>query len=136
MASRGSVTVERDRLDSILSQTKSIRGVRVDYGIPDPSPDHRRSQGVSVAQVLAWIEAGTVNMPARPILRWVAAAKRDEIRQHQRWINHRVLLGQDPAAELEALRADLEKWCRERMTSVGAVDTGQTRDTVTAIVVR
>jgi len=108
----------------------------VDYGIPDPSPDHRRSTSVSVAQVLAWIEVGTPTMPARPILRWVGAAKRDEIRQHQRWINHRVLLGEDPRDELEALRSDLERWLKERITAVDAVDTGHTRETLTAVVVR
>jgi hypothetical protein len=135
----GSTRVNRDRLDGILRRAGELKGTRVEYGIPSPAPAHVRPNGEpgpSVAQVLAWIEAGTPTMSARPILRWLGQAKRDEIRQGMRWVAHAVALGRDPAPELERLRLALQEWLRERITTVDAVDTGQTRAALTAVVVR
>lgn len=135
----GRTTVNRSRLDALLHRVDAAKDIRVEYGVPDPSPVHRKPNGEpgpTVAQVLAWIEAGVNDTPARPILRWVGAAKREDIRRHLRWIAHRIALGQDPADALERLRLDLETWCRERMDAVGAVDSGQTRDAITAVVRR
>jgi hypothetical protein len=51
-------------------------------------------------------------------------------------VAHAVALGRDPAPELERLRLALQEWLRERITTVDAVDTGQTRAALTAVVVR
>jgi len=132
----GTTTVRRERLDALLQQVQAAKGIRLEVGILESTPHlgHDGRPGPTIAQVLAWIEAGIGSKPARPIIRWVVAAKRDEIRQHMRWVGHRIALGQDPRGDLEKLRADLERWAKDRMVAVDAIDTGQTRDAITAVV--
>lgn len=136
----GTTTINRTRLDALMRHVQAAKGIVVDFGVLEAAPHlgPNGEPGPSIAQVLAWIEAGggPNDLPSRPILRWVAEAKREEIRRHLRWIAHRIALGQDPAEALERLRHDLERWARDRMDAVGAVDSGQTRDAIEAVVRR
>ncbi|MGL5909210.1 MAG: hypothetical protein ACRCZP_04355, partial [Phycicoccus sp.] len=126
------------RLDALLQRVQAAKGITVEFGVLEAAPHlgPNGEPGPSIAQVLAWIEAGIGDKPSRPIIRWVVAAKRDEIRRHMRWIAHAIALGRDPAPELERLRKDLETWAKDRMDAVGAVDTGQTRAAIAAAVKR
>lgn len=134
----GTTTVRRSQLDALLQRVQAAKGLTVEVGVLEAAV-HRKPNGEpgpSIAQVLAWIEAGIGDTPSRPIIRWVVTAKRDEIRRHMRWVAHAIALGRDPAPELERLRAELEGWAKERMDAVGAVDSGQTRDAIAAAVRR
>lgn len=70
--------------------------------------------------------------PARPVIRWVAVAKRDMMRAGFRNAALAAIKGREPGPELESLRAGLAEVTRARIIDVGAVDTGQTRDAITA----
>jgi len=74
--------------------------------------------------------------PARPVIRWVAAARRDLMRDGFRIACRDVLRGRDHLPAMEVLRAQLADATRERIIAVEAVDTGQTRDAITAKIVR
>lgn len=134
----GTTTVRRTRLDALLQQVSAAKGIRVEFGVLEPTLHTGRMgrPGPTIAQVLAWIEAGIGDTPSRPIIRWVVAAKRDEIRRHLRWVAHAIALGREPGPELERLTTALVAWSRERIEAVGAVDTGQTRDAIAAVVRR
>ena len=201
-------TIDRRGLDALMLQVQALKRVRVEYGIPSPSPPHLgrpdkpAREGLTAAQVLAFIEFGTNGpkpraapkaakparargggfarfgrkllrgfkrfgrallkklmsgfrsrakgggsvpaktpepqpekaRPARPIVRWVAQAKRGEMQAMVRQVAHAVATGHDPAPRLERLRSALAEWTRARIIDVGAVDTGQTRDAITAVV--
>jgi hypothetical protein len=73
---------------------------------------------------------------ARPILRWVAEARREDMRALMRRAGRDLMEGHDPGSTIELLRASLAEWTRNRLIDVGAVDTGQTRDAITAVVRR
>ncbi len=202
-------TIDRRGLDALTRQLRALQGVKVEFGIPSPSPPHMGSpgkparDGLTAAQVLAFIEFGTNGpatkpkpkgpskpararggafarfgrklargfrrfgkallrklmsgfrsrargggsvpkaapepppekaRPARPIVRWVATAKRGQMRALVRQVAQAVVTGQDPEPRLERLRSALAEWTRARIIDVGAVDTGQTRDAITAVV--
>lgn len=71
-----------------------------------------------------------VDTRERPVIRWVAQARRRVMRDGFRDAAKKALRRQDPKPELEALGERLTAELRERLKAVGGVDTGHTLETM------
>jgi hypothetical protein len=72
----------------------------------------------------------------RPVIRWLAAARRDAMVEGFRAAAKQACAGKDPRPDLEVLGDRLVFILRDRLTAVGGVVTGQTRDAISYKIVR
>lgn len=72
----------------------------------------------------------------RPVIRWVAAARRDAMRDGFKAAAKQALRRKDPRPDLEALGERLVFILGDRLRAVGGVDTGHTLETLGYRIVR
>lgn len=145
--------------------TTAFTLARVEFGSkPKPKKSPRRSQGRgrsllgrarrSARKLLGRLLGGFARRPMprprvpkakptptdpgrqRPVIRWVAATQRGVMTDGFRAAMKRALRGKDPRPDLDVLGGKLAKLTQDRLTAVGGVQTGQTRDAITHKIVR
>lgn len=127
---------DQRKFDDLRASVKRLAGREIRFGVPDPAPAHRGSErGLTVANVLAFVEFGTRRVRERPIIRWLASARRPDLRESFLDVVGSALAGGDPEPDLQSLADKLTAMLRQRIVEVDAIDTGQTRDELGAVVV-
>jgi hypothetical protein len=127
-------TLDTRPLANLTRGWRAIDGAAVRFGAMapggGPAPEHTghdgKPKGVTTNDVLKFIEYGVRGMPERPIIRYVQAARRQEIREASRDIARAVAQKRSHVPKLHALGAMLRDATIARIRAVDAVDTGQT----------
>lgn len=131
-------TLDTRPLANLTRGWRAIDGAAVRFGAMSegggPAPEHTgrdgKPKGVTTNDVLRFIEYGTEHdgwsMPERPVIRYVQAALRREIREASREIARAVAQKRSHVPKLHALGERLRDATIARIRAVDAVDTGQT----------
>lgn len=131
---RYSSTLDTTGLQRVTRGWRALNGSTITYGAmgPDggPAPEHTghdgKPKGVTTNDVLRFIEYGTPTMAERPVIRYVAAAHRRELREAAAEVSRAVAAKRAHVPKLQALGERLAALTQARIVAVGAVDTGQT----------
>jgi hypothetical protein len=127
-------TLDKTGLQNVTRGWRALDGSAITYGAMaadgGPAPEHTghdgKPKGVSTNDVLAFIEFGTPTMPERPVIRYVAAAHRRELREAAADVSRAVAQRRAHVPKLHAMGARLVALTKARIQAVSAVDTGQT----------
>ena len=129
------VTLDRRGLDALLAASRALDAVAVDFGAMGegggPAPRHP-SGGGTTADVLAAHEYGLGGNDETPIVRAVAHGKGEEIGEVAAKAAAKVLAGTaTPDEAAKSVGEHAVGLLRARIESVGLIDTGATRDSLT-----
>jgi hypothetical protein len=129
-----SSTLDTKPLANLTRGWRAIDGAAVRFGAMGPTggpaPEHTghdgKPKGITTNDVLGFIEYGTQTMAERPVIRWVQATKRREIREASREVARAVAQKRSHVPKLRALGEMLRDVTIARIRDVEAVDTSQT----------
>lgn len=137
-------TLDTKPLANLTRGWRDMDGAAIRFGAMSerggPAPEHTghdgKPKGVDTNDVLRFIEYGTQTMPERPVIRYVQAAHRREIREGAAAIAKAVAQKRAHLPALEALGLRLVELTKTRIRQVQAVDTSQTLDSIRHVIDR
>lgn len=127
-------TLDRAGLANVTRGWRALNGAAIEFGAMSPTggppPEHTghdgKPKGVTTNDVLRFIEFGTPTMAERPVIRFVQATLRQEMREGAAAVSRAVAARRAHVPLLHALGERLAQATRARIQAVDAIDTGQT----------
>lgn len=137
-------TLDREPIIRATKGWRSLRGERVRFGAMAPDggapPEHTghdgKPKGVTTNDVLAFIEYGTQGRAERPVIRYVQYAHANVMRVGAAAVVKAIAQHRAHRPLLEEMARKLADLTRDRILAVGAVDTGQTLESIHGVVER